>query len=104
MIIEQHILTMLEGIGDVDKSIIHSALKDAKIHVESDSISNTEPMFDILHKYYTMHILQLWGHIEDVTSEEVGDVKSIYAKTDVTAGETKWLIAYNRELAKIINL
>lgn len=101
MLIEQHILNMIQGVADVDPAVIFTTLNDAKKHVLNEGIPETDPNFDILHKYYTMHLLQLWGHIEDIHSEEVGDVKTTYAKSSPNAGETKWLLEYQRELAVI---
>ncbi len=97
MLIEQNILEMLNGVADINSSVITTALNDAKTHITVvEEILDTHPRFDLLHKYYTMHLLQLWGHFEDVVLEEVGDVKSTYLKTAPEAGETKWYLEYQR--------
>jgi hypothetical protein len=101
MIIEQYIINLIGGTANVDPSVITSAMKDAKVHVQSDGVVDTHPMFDLLHKYFTMHLLQLWGHVEDTLSEEVGDVKSTFAKSSSPSGETKWFAVYTHELNKI---
>ncbi len=99
MLIAQHIIDMLDGIADVNSSVITSTMEDARLHVtEVDGVQDTEVVFDLLHKYYTMHLLQLWGHIEDVASEDVGDVGSTYLKTAPEAGKTKWFLEYEKVL------
>lgn len=102
MLIVQHILNMIGGVAIVDPSVIYMIMKDAKKHILSDGVTESEPLFDLLHKYYTMHLLQIWGHVEDIASEEVGDVKATYEKTASNAGETKWFVLYQRELSKIL--
>ncbi len=101
MILEKHIFDIIDGRVLIKSSIVTSALKDAKAHILNDGIAENHLMFDLLQKYYTMHLLQLWGHIEDVVSEEVGDIKATYSKTASAPGESKWYAVYKRERIKI---
>ena len=103
MIIEKHILDMLNPVAMIKPSIITAVLKDAKIHILNDGVLEGHAMFDLLHKYYSMHLLQMWGFIEDIVSEEVGDIKTEYSKTASSSGESKWFKLYERELEKILS-
>lgn len=98
MITETNITNLLQGLATVNAAAITDLLTDARLYVLNDGVPETNPMFDLLHKHYTMHLLQLWGHVEDIELQEVGDIKTAYKKTSLNVGETKWLAEYKREL------
>lgn len=67
---------------------VQNALDDAAIFLPTYGVGTNHTDYDILHKYYTAHILFSSGQIKLTSSESVGDVSASYDNSHMQINET----------------
>lgn len=97
------LLTVLNTRQSISEPQLSSALNAADRFVQADGFYPTDVNYADLHCYYSAHLLQVRGIIEqDVASKSVGDVSTSYANQ--AQGESRWLNEYNRLSRKLRGL
>lgn len=97
---ETAVRNMMGGLDNVSAAAINQAIADAKKFIEGDGFADGDTVFELVHRFYTGHLLQSYGLYRRTTSESVKDVSRSYESTRGTkvsgTGSTSFLGEYTK--------